>query len=206
MLHEYVFYISDVSKTPPPELLQCIVDWISADPCLCSDSVRLVRIRSSFTCPLGGLVRWCILGPLVTSCSSKIPSSPSSSTSVDNSESAKSAASERLMTLFSKLHLGVLLSLQAYKSMELNEHLFTYADMYVVSKTLAAYYRNGQCPKPVLHMVNTSVDRLAQTIQVAFSTRSLSGICQTLYISFIRRNTVNFKYIKLIGTLNIDLE
>jgi len=79
------------------------------------------------------------------------------------------------MAMFSKLHLGALVSLQAYRSMELNEHLFTYADMHVVSKTLVAYYRIGQCPKHVLDIINISVDRLAQLIQVALTTRSLSG-------------------------------
>lgn len=54
-------------------------------------------------------------------------------------------------------------------------HLFTYTDMYVVSKTLAAYYRNGQCPKPVQEAISLSVDRVAQTIQVALTTGSLSG-------------------------------
>lgn len=166
--------ISDASKSPPPELLECIVEWISADPCLCSDSVRLVRIRSNYTCPLGGLVRWCILGPLVISCGSKI-SHPSASTSSSSTE--KTAESdEKLMKLFSKLHLGVLVSLQAYKSMELNEHLFTYADMYLVSKTLAAYYRNGQCLQQVQEMVSVSVDRLAQMIQLALTTNSISGM------------------------------
>lgn len=79
------------------------------------------------------------------------------------------------MNLFSKLHLGVLVSLQAYRSMELNEQLFTYPDMYVVSKTLVAYYRNGQCPKQVQEMISISVDRLAQIIQVALTTKSMSG-------------------------------
>ena len=172
-----ILFISDASKTPPPELLECIVDWISADPCLCSDSVRLVRIRSNFTCPLGGLVRWCILGPLVTSCGSNfsVPSSTSSSSIPLENVASPKMSIEKLMAMFSKLHLGALVSLQAYRSMELNEHLFTYADMHVVSKTLVAYYRIGQCPKHVLDIINISVDRLAQLIQVALTTRSLSG-------------------------------
>ncbi|XP_052263746.1 integrator complex subunit 15-like isoform X2 [Dreissena polymorpha] len=159
-----IYPYTDASKSSPLELLECIVDWISADPCLCSDSVRLVRIQSSFTCPLAGLIRWCILGPIVTM-----------ATNDGNGTEKKSVTHDsKLLSLFSKLHLGVLLSLQAYQSMELKEHLFSFGDMNIVSKTLAAFYRGGQCSEDMLDVVNVSVDRLAQTLQMALTTKALS--------------------------------
>lgn len=167
---------SDANKTPPRELLECIVDWITADHCLCSESVRLVRIRSNFTCPLGGLVRWCILGPIVTIDVDESKSQEKGSSVVKkDTKQEQSLSSSSLMTIFSKLHLGVLLSLQAYRSMELNEQLFSYGDIYIVSKTLATYYKGGQCTEQVKDVVSVAVDRLAQTIQMALATRALSG-------------------------------
>ena len=172
-LHFFVFYL-DASKSPPPALLECIVDWISNDSCLCSDSVRLVRIQSTFTCPIGGLVRWCILGPLVTnSCDADAKKSEMSK----NEQSLKAVkfSSEKLQNLFSMLHLAVLQSLQAYKSMGLQEHLLTFTDLFIVSKTLAVFYKGGQCSEQLMSVVNISTDRLSQIIQVALTTKSLSG-------------------------------
>lgn len=165
--------IPDISKSPPHVLLECIVDWISNDSCLCSDSVRLVRIQSTFTCPISGLVRWCILGPLVRLYASQNYSSQNEQE--NGKKSTTKFSEEKLQSLFSKLHLGVLLSLQAYKSMELNEHLLTFTDLIIVSKTLAAFYKGGNCSEEVVQTVNTSTDRLAQVIQVALTTGSLPG-------------------------------
>ncbi|KAL4241081.1 hypothetical protein ACF0H5_001859 [Mactra antiquata] len=169
-----IYPYTDISKSPPHALLQCIVDWISSDSCLCSDSVRLVRIQSTFTCPISGLVRWCILGPLVT-----VGSCQESSKSKNELESDKKTSNQfsesKLQSLFSKLHLGVLSSLQAYKSMELNEHLLTLTDLIIVSKMLASFYKGGNCTEDMIHIVNISTDRLAQVIQVALTTASLPG-------------------------------
>lgn len=160
-------------------LLECIVDWISANSRLCSDSVRLVRIQSTFTCPIGGLVRWCILGPLVTATVNIDKTTlPSVSTQKENSSDLKNKntfSSEKLQSLFSRLHLAVLQSLQAYRSMELQEHLLTFTDLFIVSKTLIVFFKGGQCSEHFLPFVNTSTDRLAQIIQVALTTKSLPG-------------------------------
>ncbi|XP_052791133.1 integrator complex subunit 15-like isoform X1 [Mya arenaria] len=169
-----IYTYTDVSKTPPKELLECIVDWISSDPCLCSDSVRLVRIQANFTCPLGGLIRWCILGPIVTSMAGESNSSVQGGTSAAKDLKQTNTQDSKLMSLFSKLHLGVLLCLQAYQSMELNEQLFSYGDIFIVSKTLSSYYRGGQCREELIDAINTAVDRLAQIIQMALATKSLS--------------------------------
>ncbi|XP_045214164.2 integrator complex subunit 15-like [Mercenaria mercenaria] len=171
-----IYPYTDASKSPPPVLLECIVDWISSDSCLCSDSVRLVRIQSTFTCPIGGLVRWCILGPLVTA-SSGSDKNASGHSKMEQSSALKAVTftDEKLQSLFPRLHLAVLQSLQAYKSMELQEHLLTFTDLFIVSKTLAVFYKGGQCSEQLLPVVNTSTDRLAQIIQVALTTNSLPG-------------------------------
>lgn len=177
-----IYPYTDSSKSPPLGLLESIVDWISDDPCLCSDSVRLVRIRSNYTCPISGLMRWCILGPLVTS---TLETSAKSSADGASKQSSLTRlepdAYADLMVLFSRLHLSVLLSLQAYKSMELKEHLFSYPDFYIVSKTLASHYKSGKCSESVLQLMNVLVDRLAQTVQVALTSGSLPekfDVCQ----------------------------
>lgn len=137
-----IYPYTDASKSPPPVLLECFVDWISADSCLCSDSVRLVRIQSTFTCPIGGLVRWCILGPLVTN---SIDADTKTSEIVKSERPSASKtgkfSSEKLQSLFSRLHLAVLQSLQAYKSMGLQEQLLTFTDLFIVSKTLAVFLK-----------------------------------------------------------------
>ena len=182
--------ISDATKSPPLGLLECIVDWISADPCLCSDSVRLIRIRSSFTCPVNGLVRWCVLGPLVT-----LTKTSSSSESKQNTLKPPSAVPglspqklkpevnakqtednvAKILELFSKLHLGLLMSLQAYKSMELNQELFSFGDLYILAKVLQNYHMMGSQSEQMNQQLSVCVDRLAQVIQVSLQTRSLHG-------------------------------
>lgn len=198
-----IYPYTDISKAPPPVLLECVVDWISADSCLCSDSVRLVRIQSTFTCPIAGLIRWCILGPLVTMETGGINKSSVAAQNENcsaNSNSSQGLHQEKLKTQFSKLHFGVLQSLQAYRSMELNETLLTYADLYIVSRTVASYYKGGQCPENVLQVVTMATDRLAQIIQVGLTTRSLSGkldvrqICEGLPQNRLMQMIVSMRY------------
>lgn len=183
-----IYTYTDANKSPPLCLLECIVEWISSDPCLCSDSVRLIRIRSNFTCPVSGLVRWCVLGPLVTlikSCSTTLVKQESSKSlaispglspqkSVSDIKQSEDVTS-KLLTLFSKLHLGILMSLQAYKSMELNQELFSFGDLYILAKVLHTYFIKGHKSEQVGLAFCTCVDRLAQVIQVSLQTRSLHG-------------------------------
>ena len=189
-MNDTFFVCSDATKSPPLGLLECIVDWISADPCLCSDSVRLIRIRSSFTCPVNGLVRWCVLGPLVT-----LTKSSSSSESKQNLLKPQSSVPglspqkskpeviakqtedsiTKILELFSKLHLGLLMSLQSYKSMELNQELFTFGDLYILAKVLQNYHMIGAQSDQITQLLSVCVDRLAQVIQVSLQTRSLHG-------------------------------
>ena len=81
----------------------------------------------------------------------------------------------KLLNLFSKLHLGVLVSLQAYKSMELNQELFSFGDLYILAKVLNSYFMQGHKSDEVAQVLSTCVDRLAQVIQVSLQTRSLHG-------------------------------
>ncbi|KAL3876927.1 hypothetical protein ACJMK2_034708 [Sinanodonta woodiana] len=156
-----IYTMLDKSRIPPVGLVEYITEWVSSDPCLCSESVRLIRIRSNFTCPLYGLVRWCVIGPLL--CKDQYPSG------------AELESHDKMLSLLSKLHISVLLSLQAYKSMELNQELFMFGDIYLLAKIIATHYKNGNFKCDEESQLQVSLDRLGQTIQVAMITGSLNG-------------------------------
>lgn len=155
--------ISDKKTIPPAPLLEYLTEWISDDYCLCSESVRLVRIQAHFSCPFPGLVNWCVLGPLVLQC---------------EKGSENSASGNTPIATLSKLHLSVLQSLQAYRSMELSQELFLMSTMLVVAQTLLSHQnRKDAIDKDLIH---SAIDRLGQVIQVALETGSLKverGLC-----------------------------
>lgn len=171
-----IFPFEDVRTIPPLSLLEYITDWISNDPCLCSESVRLVRIQANFSCPFSGLVQWCVLGPLVYHISET--SLGSNKTDVESS---------RVLLLLSRLHFSLLQSLQAYKSMELNQILFLSSQFEMLSNSLMLIYQNS--PRQYdQDMLQVLVERIGQVIQVAMVTNSLKKekghslqtICQIL--------------------------
>ncbi|KAL5018261.1 hypothetical protein ScPMuIL_003983 [Solemya velum] len=151
-----IYPFRDKKTIPPASLLEYLTEWISDDYCLCSESVRLVRIQAHFSCPFPGLVNWCVLGPLVLQC--------------ENSNEISVSENTSIVTL-SKLHLSVLQSLQAYRSMELSQELFLMSTMLVVAQTLLGHQKQKHpTDKDLIH---SAIDRLGQVIQVALETGSL---------------------------------
>lgn len=140
-------------KPPPLSLLRYITTWVSSDPCLCSESVRLSRIQANFSCPFMGLVQWCILGHLYTHC-----------------KVTNEAEKTEILGLLSKLHFGILQSLLAYKSMELNQALFYMPHFVSLSQALMQLNSQGCKSEDTLHLL---IEKIGQVIQVAMVTGSL---------------------------------
>lgn len=149
----YPFDGNAFQKPPPLSLLRYITTWVSSDPCLCSESVRLSRIQANFSCPFMGLVQWCILGHLYTHC--KVTNE------VEKTE---------ILGLLSKLHFGILQSLLAYKSMELNQALFYMPHFVSLSQALMQLNSQGCKSEDTLHLL---IEKIGQVIQVAMVTGSL---------------------------------
>ncbi|CAG2210758.1 unnamed protein product [Mytilus edulis] len=151
-----IFYFNDNHNIPPLGLLDAITDWISSDSCLCFESVRLVRIQSSFSCPVFGLFRWCILGHLVTAC--------------NHDKKIDMETSTKTFALLSKLHLCILQNLQAYKSMELNQILFHLQDFISIATAVRQCCQNWKISEDNFYML---IERIGQVLQVAIVTESL---------------------------------
>lgn len=151
-----IFYFNDNHNIPPLGLLDAITDWISSDSCLCFESVRLVRIQSSFSCPVFGLFRWCILGHLVTAC--------------NHDKKVDMETSTKTFALLSKLHLCILQNLQAYKSMELNQILFHLQDFISIATAVRQCCQNWKISEDNFYML---IERIGQVLQVAIVTESL---------------------------------
>lgn len=151
-----IFYFNDNHNIPPLGLLEAITDWISTDSCLCFESVRLVRIQSSFSCPVFGLFRWCILGHLVTSC--------------NHDKKLDLETTSKTFPLLSKLHLCILQNLQAYKSMELNQMLFHLQDFISISTAVRQFHQNWNISEDNFYIL---IERIGQVLQVAIVTDSL---------------------------------
>lgn len=151
-----IFYFNDNHNIPPLGLLEAITEWIATDSCLCFESVRLVRIQSSFSCPVFGLFRWCILGHLVTSCNHEKKLDVDTTTKTFN--------------LLSKLHLCILQNLQHYKSMELNQILFHLQDFLSISTAVRQFHQTWNISDDNFYML---IERIGQVLQVAIVTNSL---------------------------------
>jgi hypothetical protein len=139
-------------KPPPLSLLRYITEWVTSDPCLCSESVRLSRIQANFSCPFMGLVQWCILGHLYTQC-----------------QVTNETEKNEVLGLLSKLHFGILQSLFAYKSMELNQTLFYMPHFVSLSQALMQLHKGCKNEETL----NLLIEKIGQVIQVAMVTGSL---------------------------------
>jgi hypothetical protein len=111
-----------------------------------------------------GLVSWCIKGPLVCY-------------SADSAgETTVCKHSTKIASLLSKLHLSILQSLQAYKSMELNQELFSIPAFGHLAKSLvyiSSRMKTSGSADDLNELLHMCIDRLGQVIQVARVTGSL---------------------------------
>lgn len=158
-----IYPFHEISRAPPPILLDYVTKWVCGDPCLCSESVRLVRIQASFSCPFYGLVQWCTLGQIL--CMTHCDQDSSQNNQVQSDKS-------KTFSLLSKLHFSILQSLQAYKSMELNQELFHMSHFLSIARELVRLYELSR-DNIQEDDFQTLVDRLGQIIQVAMVTGGL---------------------------------
>lgn len=137
-------------KQPPKSLLSTITDWVSSDPRLCiaahlsTPALPPGAIAMEATTPIAGLLRWCVLAPLLP---------------LDNDSS----------TIYGRLHLALLYSMLEAD----NGRAVSAQDLAAPIPILAA--KADDCKNrddPNLHI---AMDRLAQAVQVALSSRCVYG-------------------------------
>lgn len=146
---------------PPLALLQHVSDWVYKDNTMCCESLRQATIHSAYTTPVPGLTGWCVRGPVVC-CQLKErgPDCPISRAHID-----------QLLVCLNKLHLALLQSLIFTASVNLSPGLISASDLAHIAQTLQVVCS----PKPKqeeLEACNLALERLAQLLQVASTTRT----------------------------------
>ncbi|CAG5121661.1 unnamed protein product [Candidula unifasciata] len=156
------FYsFAGADSLPPLSLLQHVSDWVYKDNTMCCESLRQATIHSAYTTPFPGLTGWCVRGPVVC-CQLKErgPDCPISNVHI-----------EQLLQCLNKLHLALLQSLVFTASVNLSPGLISASDLAHIGQTLHVVCS----PKPKheeLAACNIALERLAQILQVASTTRT----------------------------------
>lgn len=139
---------------PPEILLEVFTEWVSENPSLCLASQQPLALPTGAIAmpvipPLAGLIRWCVLAPLITT-----------------------------KSCYSKLHLSILQSLQQTPQTNgqptaLNvQHLGLIINSLLLQvESLRKINRNPENDE----MIQMSLERFAQAVQVALSTRCIYG-------------------------------
>ncbi|PVD38255.1 hypothetical protein C0Q70_00866 [Pomacea canaliculata] len=131
-----VFPFHDVESIPPASLLEHVTTWITSDCTLCCESVRQVAIHGTCSSPVPGLLGWCVLGPIICSHLMKPGSSAASASNKPHSQMYKPSVTKTMTTL-SKLHLGLLQSLDFCQSSSLSHCLLSVTDAMCLVKQLS---------------------------------------------------------------------
>lgn len=92
------------------------------------------------------------------------------------------AEKTEILGLLSKLHFGILQSLLAYKSMELNQALFYMPHFVSLSQALMQLNSQGCKSEDTLHLL---IEKIGQVIQVAMVTGSLKEVKGKILNGFI---------------------
>lgn len=145
---------------PPEILLDVITEWVSDNPSLCFASQQPLALPTGAIAmpvisPIAGLIRWCVLAPI---CNSNT-------------------------NLYSKLHLGILESL-----LQVSNSGGSTAALNVLNLTSIINVLKAKSDAMIKENINpqtdeqiqTSLERFAQAIQVAFSSRCIFGNIQQL--------------------------
>lgn len=157
-------YLNDHMKisqlSPPPDiLLDVITEWVSENPLLCFASLQPLALPSGaiampVVTPLAGLIRWCVLAPLCN----------------NNNIINK--------TSYSRLHLAILQSLlqsptTAGPTIAINaQHLNSIVNIITTKTELLL---KEKVNPDTDERIQTSIERFAQAVQVAFSSRCMYG-------------------------------
>lgn len=157
-------YLNDHMKisqltAPPDILLDIITEWVSENPSLCFASLQPLALPTGaiampVVTPLAGLIRWCVLAPLCN-------------TSNNINKNA-----------YSKLHLAILQSLiqsppTVGPPIAINaQHLNSIVN--IITTKMELLLKEKVNPDTD-ERIQTSIERFAQAIQVAFSSRCMYG-------------------------------
>lgn len=162
-----VLGVSDREGAPPALLVKYITEWISDDSSLCASSVltfsspHMMREGSEKHCPLAGLLKWCAVGPLVED---------SVSARGGNSVSPEGQDNSPMISVFSTLHWALLQTLLHFS----HEHctLLTLRNLEAVVLSFQKMCKSAS-RKPEEDLIQFSVERLGQAIQVALASGNL---------------------------------
>lgn len=170
-----LYNFSSDELTPPPELLEMVVGWITEDPRVLL--LTFINTPLTTTLPLGclevtplmGLCRWCVKAPLA---SQKCRKSTVTNTQIELQRGT------RCEELYSKLHLSVLqvfLMLQVHLT---EQKLLGRLPVLQVESVAALVEEvsvlvEGLNPLHAANQIQLALDRLAQGLQVAMATGAL---------------------------------
>lgn len=166
------FYTSAPESVPPLSLLEHVTSWVTSDCTLCCESIRQVPIHGTCSSPIPGLLAWCVLGPMV--CTHLINRIPTPEKPNNKSSKMCKDSLSKTLSILSKLHLGVLQSLDFCRSSSLTQCLLSVTDAACLVTQLSGLLQHMKVKKKeeeegVLEedVVHIAMERLAQVLQVA---------------------------------------
>ncbi|XP_067670902.1 integrator complex subunit 15-like [Haliotis asinina] len=145
----------DKVKILPQMLLEHVTEWITEDCTLCCESVRQVSIHNTYCSPIPGLTGWCVRGPIIFN---MLRNCKPRNISQENIT--------KTLSILSKLHLGLLQSLQFCENTHMSQYLLTVGDVMNILNSVVYLQKKAElaADNPDLH---TAIERLAQVMQVA---------------------------------------
>lgn len=192
-----LYSFSGTDCMPPLSLLEHVTIWVTSDCTLCCESVRQYAIHRTCSSPIPGLMAWCVLGPIVcthlinvtaansaaasksTNRKTNIGINPLATSTVNgttgcNHKVVNKAAQAKTLSTLSKLHLGVLQSLDFCRGSTLSQCLLSVTDAMCLMKQLSGLL---ECVKETAgaddgslvedDVVHTALERMAQVLHVA---------------------------------------
>lgn len=165
-----LFPFTSAESVPPPSLLEHVTFWVTADCTLCCESIRQVAIHGTCSSPIPGLLAWCVVGPLI--CTRLLRRQTSAASAVDKGLSVGSklcrASLPQSLNILSKLHLGVLQSVDFCSNIALSQCLLSVTDATCIAEQLSVMLRDrvGGLEEEAA-VVHLALERLAQVLQVA---------------------------------------
>ncbi|KAK7112859.1 integrator complex subunit 15-like [Littorina saxatilis] len=167
-----LFTFNSQESVPPFSLLEHVTSWVTSDCTLCCESIRQVGIHGTCSSPIPGLMSWCVLGPVV--CTHLLNRMPPKEKASNKGGKVCRASLTKTLSILSKLHLGVLQSLDFCRSSSLSQCLLNVTDaMHLVtqlSELLQHVRGEGGAlgvGEEVEGVVDMAMERLAQVLQVA---------------------------------------
>ncbi|KAK6170657.1 hypothetical protein SNE40_018996 [Patella caerulea] len=162
-----LYPFQDTRSVPPLCLLEHVTEWINTDCTLCCESVRQSRIHNNYSSPIPGLTGWCVRGIIL----SKYLLNSAKNSSEDSSKSSQDVELEKatkLLNLLSKLHLGLLQSLQFCQTNinNISQYLITVMNMLDIIHSLIIVCRACSVT-PEEESLHTALERFSQVIQVS---------------------------------------